>query len=237
VGVPAWAFEPEFPAYPWSPRLQTPSLSKWFSTLSRVWTCRDSIPTPDRLPSGLVFLVRPGYAGRRTGIGGDRRDRTAVDRVYSPRLMLEFEFVRGKASYRKLRLFGCACCRRIWELLPDQANRDLVTAVEDRPDGTPRDPELSAAIVASSVREHELSRDGGFWAVKFLGRSLNRSKFSPFGSIDEVAQRAAQRMGGTDKSAAEREAQAHLVREIMGNPFHPLPPRPEAVAPLAEQVY
>jgi hypothetical protein len=147
-----------------------------------------------------------------------------------PRMFL---FLRGKASDRKLRLFGCACCRRIWELLPDQANRDLVAAVEENPTGTFAD--LEAEIVASSRREHELSHDAGYWAVKYLGRSFY--KFTPLTAVAVVAQRVAYRVGGTDNSAAEPEAQAHLLRDIMGNPFHPLPPRPDSIAPLAEQVY
>jgi hypothetical protein len=57
-------------------------------------------------------------------------------------------FLRGKASDRKLRLFACACCRRIGQHLPDQANRDLVAAVEDHPNGTLA--ELEPALVASS---------------------------------------------------------------------------------------
>jgi hypothetical protein len=35
----------------------------------------------------------------------------------------------------------------------------------------------------------------------------------------------------------EPQQQSTLARDIFGNPFHPLPPRPEAIAPLAEQMY
>ena len=153
-----------------------------------------------------------------------------IDSTDPVRMLL---FLQRKASNRKLRLFGCACCRRIWELLPDQSNRDLVAGVEDDPNGTLAD--LEAAIVASSRREYELSRDEGYWAVKYLGRSFY--KFTPLDAVGVVARRVADRVGGTDNSAAERESQAHLLRDIMGNPFHPLPPRPEAIAPLAEQIY
>jgi hypothetical protein len=144
-------------------------------------------------------------------------------------------FLQGKASDRKLRLFGCACCRRIWDLLPDQANRDLVTAVEENPTGT--FAELRAAGEASCRREDEIDDDEGYWAVKHLGRSFY--KFTPLGAAAAVAHRVAKRVGETDDFAiaAERESQAHLLRDIMGNPFHPLPLRPESIAPLAEEVY
>src|SRR5207249_612391 len=36
---------------------------------------------------------------------------------------------------------------------------------------------------------------------------------------------------------AERAIHCNLLRDIFGNPFRPLPPRPEAIAPLAEQIY
>jgi hypothetical protein len=33
------------------------------------------------------------------------------------------------------------------------------------------------------------------------------------------------------------QQQADLVRDIFGDPFHPLPPRPTEIAPLAEEIY
>jgi hypothetical protein len=45
-----------------------------------------------------------------------------------PQEMLES--LRGKGSERKLRLFGVACCSRVWGLLPDKEYRDLVALVE-----------------------------------------------------------------------------------------------------------
>ncbi len=49
------------------------------------------------------------------------------------------EFVRGKASDRKFRLFQVACCRRIWHLMPGDYCRDAVLIAERYADGNAGD--------------------------------------------------------------------------------------------------
>src|SRR5262245_54814479 len=55
------------------------------------------------------------------------------------------EFLRGKASDRKLRLFACACCRGVWPMIDDLACQQAVAVVERFADGTARQTELTVA--------------------------------------------------------------------------------------------
>ncbi len=83
----------------------------------------------------------------------------------------------SKGQDRKFRLFACACCRRIWDHIPEPCNKDAVAAVEDYLDERLPAPALEAAFVASSAVEGMEDGSGrrsepGYWAVKYLGRGF-----------------------------------------------------------------
>jgi hypothetical protein len=56
------------------------------------------------------------------------------------------EFLRGQASNRKLRLFDVACCRHVWEWLPEYS-RKAVEVAERCADGQANGAELSANLL------------------------------------------------------------------------------------------
>ena len=72
-----------------------------------------------------------------------------------PRPILEF--LRGKASGRKRRLFAVACCRHLWPLLTDPRVRDAVDTAELWADGR-ASPEQLASHRAAARRALEEAR-------------------------------------------------------------------------------
>jgi hypothetical protein len=71
-----------------------------------------------------------------------------------PEPMLAF-LLAGKASDRKVRLFGCACCRRIWPLVGDERLRTAIQVAERFADGRAKTRELLAARNAADQAEHD----------------------------------------------------------------------------------
>ncbi len=140
-----------------------------------------------------------------------------------PTEMLYVSGEQGRLIERRDRYFSCACCRRIWHLLPDEASRTAVRVAELYLDGLAGVQVLEAASRAAEVH-------GGSAALAAAATAFPRRELGNNG-ID-VADPAANAVvyaapsalsGGADRGRAERSAQADLLRDIIGNPFRPAP--------------
>lgn len=63
------------------------------------------------------------------------------------------EFLRDKASDRKLRLFAVACCRSIWHLLPNRQAYAVIETAEQFADGKASEEELARVEGAFTFAE------------------------------------------------------------------------------------
>ena len=74
-----------------------------------------------------------------------------LEATYLGRMLV---FIGDRGSGRKLRLFRCACCRRIWHRLQDGRSRQAVEAAEKYADGILGKGDLQtawqAAVAAAS---------------------------------------------------------------------------------------
>jgi len=127
------------------------------------------------------------------------------------------QFLEGRASDRKLRLFSLACCRRVWPHL-DQFDREVVEAAERTVDGaaTPAD----AGLLRRSADDFHKSRtfQKRFLACLFHGRRSRTPVQISWFLAHLVG--AADTMNGPE-ARAERVAQVALLRDVAGNPFRP----------------
>jgi hypothetical protein len=142
------------------------------------------------------------------------------------------DFIRNRASERKLRLFACACCRRVWHFLTPEG-RAGVQVAERYADGLAGEAERRAAYEAA----------GGDWAAVYTqadcapakalaDRDLLRS-YCAADAAASVTQVADDRGDfllpvPAEVSTAEDAAQCHLLRDLFGNPFR----RPPALDPV-----
>jgi hypothetical protein len=145
------------------------------------------------------------------------------------------EFLRGKASDRKLRLFACACCRRVRHLLPDRRSRKALEASERFADGL---------ITAEKL---QFVRGDARWAANVATRKAEDSegvKWIVAHLTEPDAQRVLFAIWPAASSAGretEQPVQCDLFRDIIGNPFRPITFDPSwftsTVTFLAQAIY
>jgi hypothetical protein len=171
-----------------------------------------------------------------------------------PQPMLEF--LRGKASDRKLRLFAVACCRRVWHFLTDDRNRRAIEVVESYADGLVPKKALKAArrrtFQVRTERPNIIGQDYR-WGAAFAEGATDGLTLGPHESAQDTAYHAAIALAygatpGRERDErfqvsrnAERLVQARLLHEIFTNPFRPVALDPAwqtpTVTALAKSAY
>jgi hypothetical protein len=135
-----------------------------------------------------------------------------------------FGLLHGKASDRKLRLFAVACCRRIWNLIPNGACRQAVEISERYADGAMRSTELEAARATIGARPSRRLYGG-----RMSGRTAAvRATIASAEDAAHAAARAARAAVQRTKEM-EKRGQSDLLRCVFGNPFRLLFPIPQAI--------
>jgi hypothetical protein len=79
--------------------------------------------------------------------------------------------IRGRVSLRKLRLFACACCRRVWHLLIDPRSRHGLEVCELHTEGKASDEALRQALDAARAAAWD-----GRLAEALTGKKRNHSQ-------------------------------------------------------------
>jgi hypothetical protein len=136
------------------------------------------------------------------------------------------EFMRGKGSDRKLRLFGVACCRRIWELV-DQRHHRLAEMTELYADGKatreqiaePRhpadDPEWTPGHAFELAAEDDVDSAAVFAPIDTAHAAANKVT-----GLSDIPRKPEPAWFTAYKH--ELVQQTALLRDIFGNPFRPV---------------
>jgi hypothetical protein len=140
------------------------------------------------------------------------------------------EFLREKATGRKLRLFACACCRRAWDLFTDPRARTAVETAEREADGQQDDGAwASAAADARTAYAEALDK----WVHGLAVRATERDAWT-----------AAHGCATAWSSRWHKSALVAIVRDLFANPYRPCSVAPawlvwnDAIIPkLAQGIY
>ena len=163
------------------------------------------------------------------------------------------EFVLGKASDRKFRLFACACCRNVWSLIVEERWRKAVEVAEEYADQACRSERLKKEWDAEGVTAVGHAIDGATatdarWGAEWAARNavqavadftLHILEPPNSGDIGAWARFRLERKQSSEYS--ERTIQTTRLRDIFGNPFRPTTFDPSwrtlSVVRLAQTIY
>jgi hypothetical protein len=156
------------------------------------------------------------------------------------------EFLQGKASQRKLRLFACACARLLWDSLPNGILREVVEAGEQYADGLLSNEERKAFIHRLHAPFGQQPKPFAWfgvpaWAEGGMDAVSAFHAFTRAVAPDSVLAKVPN-LRLEDPARLTVERQPDLLRDVFGNlprgpvPFDPAWRNPDALT-LAGHIY
>jgi hypothetical protein len=137
-----------------------------------------------------------------------------------------------KKNHRKLRLWSCACCRRLGDLLADKRSWHAIEVAERKADGLADKDEMQkarkAAALVPQVRQ-KLRGTPAEWAASAPRWLLHPSAFE-FSRTAAIRASIAMAESGATTRDAEDKLQFELLRDIFGNLFRPVTIPPTVLA-------
>jgi hypothetical protein len=217
------------------PQARWPSCRDFVQGLSGAQARAGTMAPASVRPSGTVA---PGATAEEDRVRNEAEWMTCA----TPSSMLQH--LRGRASGRKLRLFACACCRRVWHLLIDPRSRQAVAVAEDYAEGLiPEDAREAAHTQARAARDALLERkrtrpEAGLSAAHAAAAAavmavtdttyLDHPASDAFDAFAVASIQVAFAVAGSRTAdglspdplrVQELRSHCQLIRDIAGNPF------------------
>ena len=157
------------------------------------------------------------------------------------------EFLKGKVSERKLRLFACACCRRIQHLFVDERSLNAVRVGELYADDLTDRFELVAARNAARDAQRQLNFLPDDVRSRAAGAAQDVTRDTGMSAASNCYCETSRAMNSEDTNhcnPAELRQQTLIVECLFGNPFKQTPidfswlrGKDDVVVELARRIY